>query len=287
MYKSLTPTWCKTLAKHSNLLSRLLQLTALIFFIYALYRLYRYFTNWLIPPEYMIYAIFAAIVMGVGILIFDDVFKPGKDFVGWAFLMGVGILSLLTGIIFIFLPYFPLDPPNIFTGPFWTRAIFFIVMGLVIIIESLLIRRDVVPGEHGVNSDTIGPLLLKFIAIFTLAWGSYQMAWVLVPFLRNVTIVSMLPLFFSALGNVMVGLILLIYVETQKRQPLFRFRRLPLFLSFLLVLMILPLTTFYISIYFVNPTLFDILMNAIVGLALGLTLLAISFYIVYHPTKAR
>ncbi|MFW9985711.1 MAG: hypothetical protein ACFFDJ_04010 [Candidatus Odinarchaeota archaeon] len=274
------------MAKHSNLLSRLLQLTALIFFIYALYRLYRYFTNWLLPSEYMIYAIFAAIVMGVGILIFDDVFKPGKDFVGWAFLTGLGFLSLITGILFIFFPYFP-APTSLIAGPFWTRAVFFMIMGLIIIIESLLIRREVVPGEHGVTSDTIGPLLLKFTAIFTLAWGSYQMSWVLVPFLRNVPITSMLPLFLSALGNVLVGLILIIYVENQKRQPLFRLRRLPLFLSFLLVLMILPLTAFYISIYFVNTLLFEILFNAIVGLALGLTFLVISFYIVYHPTKAR
>jgi hypothetical protein len=286
MYKPITPAWCKTLAKHSNLLSRLLQLTALIFFIYALYRLYRYFTNWLQPPEYMIYAILAAIVMGVGVLIFDAGFKPGKDFVGWAFLMGVGFISLLTGIVFVFFPYFP-APTSLIAGPIWTRALFFMIMGLIIIIESLLTRREVVPGEHGVNSDTIGPLLLKFTAIFTLAWGSYQMAWILVPFLRNVPITSMLPLFFSALGNVLIGLILVIYVETQRRKPLFRLRRLPLLLSFLLILMILPLTAFYISIYLVNSALFDILLNALVGLGLALTLLIISFYIVYHPTKAR
>ncbi len=280
--------WCNALAKHSNLLSRLLQVTALIFFIYAMYRLYRYFTNWLPEPDYMILAVFAAIVISVGILTFDDVFKPGRDFVGWAFLFGVGFLSLLIGIIFVFFPYYP-APLSAWFGPIWSRALFFMVMGLIIVIESLLVRREVIPGSHGLNSDTIGPIILKFAAVFGIAWGGYQMSWVIVPFLRNVNIFTLLPLLLSAIGFLLMGSLLVIYVETQKRQPHFRMRRFPLLLSFLLVLMILPNTAIYLTIYF-NPALPQmtfLLFNAILGLGIGFTLSLTSFYIVYHPTKAR
>ncbi len=86
-----------------------------------------------------------------------------------------------------------------------------------------------------------------------------------------------------------MGSLLVIYVETQKRQPHFRMRRFPLLLSFLLVLMILPNTAIYLTIYF-NPALPQmtfLLFNAILGLGIGFTLSLTSFYIVYHPTKAR
>lgn len=273
----------KTLGKHSNLLSRLLQLTALIFFIFAIYRLYRYFTNWLTPPEYMIYAIFAAAIVGVSILIFDDVFKPGADFVGWAFLFGVGIFSLLTGLIFTFFPEFTQTNP--ITG-IWLRAFFFLVMGIVLIIESFLVRREVVSVEHGLVADTVGPVILKFAATFGLAWGSYQMAWVLVPYFRGVPLINMMPLFLSALGFIFVSVVLVGYIETQNRQPFFRYRRFPLLMSFLLLLMILPVTTFYIVI-FVEFTNYELLFNAIFGLVVSLSILSTSLYIVYHPTKAR
>jgi hypothetical protein len=272
------------LAKNTNLLSRLLQLTAIVFFAFAIYRLYIYFTNWVLPPEYMIYAIFAAIIVGVAILIFDDVFKPGADYVGWAFLFGVGVLALLTGLLFTFFPYY-IDTNPITT--IWLRAFFFLIMGFIIIIESLLIRREVEPGDNGVNADTAGPLILKFAAIFVVAWGSYQMAWVLVPFFRGVDILSMIPLLLSALGNVLFGFLLIIYVETQRRQPHFRYRRFPLLISFLLLLMILPITSFYLTIYLTLVPTLEFLFNGINGLAISLTLLFVSFYIVYHPTKAR
>jgi hypothetical protein len=274
------------LAKRSNLISRLLQITAFIFFIYAGYRLYIYFIRWLPPPEFMLYAIFLAIFIGTGILIFDDVYKPGRDYVGWAVLFGVGVLSLIIGNVFHFIPPNP-HPPSMIFGPFWSRTIFFIVMGVVLIIEALLVRRQVVPGDNGLNSDTIGPVILKFTAIFGLAFGGYQMAWVIVPFLRQVNLLTLLPLLLSALGFVLVCSILIIYVETQKRQPHFRMRRLPLLLSFLLLLMILPVTTIYLQVYLINPVMIEILFNAIMALALAIAILLMSFYIVYHPTKAR
>jgi hypothetical protein len=258
-------------------------------YVFAAYRLFRYFTNWLIPPEYMIYAIFAAIVLGTGILIFDDVFKPGQHYVGWAFLFGVGVLSLVFGVYFTLNPY-PMTNHPLTT--IWLRAFFFLVMGIIIVIESLLVKREVVKDIHGVNSDTVGPLLLKFISVFGLAFGGYQMSWVLVPFLRNVDLFTLMPLLVSALGLVLGGSLLLIYVETQKRQPHFRMRRLPLLMSLILLLMILPNTTIYLQIFFSNPDFANIVMtnllfNAITALGVSVSLLITSFYIVYHPTKAR
>jgi hypothetical protein len=278
------------LAKHTNLISRLLQLTALILYAFAGYRLYVYFTNWVLPqPEYMIYAIFAAIIIGTGILIFDSVFKPGKDYVGWAFLFGVGMLSLIFGILFLFFPEFYLGHP-IFA--IRERAFIFFLLGIIILVESLLVKREVLKGKHGVNSDTIGPLLLKFTGIFGLSFGAYQMSWVLVPFLRNVDIFILMPLLFSALGFVITSILLIIYVETQKRQPHFRMRRFPLLMSFILLLLILPNTAIYLQIFIANPdftniVLMNLFLNAITALGLSLALLLTSFYIVYHPTKAR
>lgn len=280
-------TWCIILAKHSSLLSRLLQLTALIFFIYSGYRLYRYFYGWIQPPAFMLIAVFLAIIIGIGVMIHDEVFKPGADFVGWAFLFGVGFLSLLIGIIFIFIPPYQ-GPPSPIFGTLWSRAIFFMVMGIIVIVESLLIRREVFPGKHSLNSDTVGPILLKFTSVFALAWGSYQMSWIIVPFIRNVPLTSMLPLFFSALGFVLTGISLMIYVESQKRKPQFRARRFPLLMSFILILLLLPLATFYITIYMtiLAPDA-ELLLNAVMCLGIALALMLTSFYIVYHPTKAR
>ncbi|MHA2406454.1 MAG: hypothetical protein ACXACH_06855 [Candidatus Hermodarchaeia archaeon] len=277
------------MAKHTNLISRLLQLTALFMYVFAAYRLYRYFTNWLLPPEYMIYTIFAAIVIGTGILIFDDVFKPGQHYVGWAFLFGVGILSLVFGVYFTLNPYLMLDHP---LTAIWLRAFFFLVMGVILVIESLLVKREVVKDIHGVNSDTVGPLLLKFISVFGLAFGGYQMSWVLVPFLRNVDLFTLMPLLISALGLILGCSLLIIYVETQKRQPHFRMRRLPLLMSLILLLMILPNTAIYLQIFFSNPdfantVMTNLLFNAITALGVSVSLLITSFYIVYHPTKAR
>ncbi|MHA2315822.1 MAG: hypothetical protein ACXACF_11190, partial [Candidatus Hermodarchaeia archaeon] len=82
------------------------------------------------------------------------------------------------------------------------------------------------------------------------------------------------------------SVLLLIYVETQNRQPHFRYRRFPLLMSFLLLLMIFPVTTFYIVV-FVEFTNYELLFNAVFGLAVSLAILSTSLYIVYHPTKAR
>ncbi|MDO8055235.1 MAG: hypothetical protein Q6361_00095, partial [Candidatus Hermodarchaeota archaeon] len=264
------------MGKHTSSLSRLIQLTAIIYFAYAFYRLYIYFTNWLEPPEYMIYAIFAAIVVGIGILMFDEVYKPSADYVRWAFLTGVGLLSLVLGLFFTFFPEFRTNFP---LSGIWPRALIFILLGLIVIIESLLVRRDVIPGTTGVNSDTVGPIILKFVAMFGLAWGIYQMAWVLVPVFRGVVLTSILPLFFSALGFVLSGLSLVIYFENNKRKPQFRARRFPLLMSLILTLMILPLLTTYLYIYLVLalPNALELLVNAIIGLATTVALLISSF----------
>ena len=280
------PVWCNILGKHTSSLSRLIQLTAIIYFAYAFYRLYVYFTEWIEPPAYMIYAIFAAIIVGIGILMFDEVYKPANDYVRWAFLTGVGLLSLIIGIYFTFFPEFRTNFP---ISGIWPRAFVFIILGLFVLIESILVRRDVIPGTTGVNRDTVGPLLLKFAAMFGLAWGTYQMAWVVVPVLRGVVLTSILPLFLSALGFILAGLSLVIYYERQKRQPHFRGRRFPLIMSLLLTLMILPLMATYLYIYLVLalPNTLELLVNAIAGLATAIALLGTSFYIIYHPTKAR
>ena len=234
----------------------------------------------------MIYAIFAAIIIGIGILMFDEIYKPANDYVRWAFLTGVGLLSLIIGIFFTFFPEFRTNFP---LSGIWPRALIFILLGLIVLIESILVRRDVIPGTTGVNADTVGPLVLKFAAMFGLAWGTYQMAWVVVPVLRGVELISILPLFLSALGFVLSGLTQVSYYESHKRKPHFRARRLPLLMSLLLTLMILPLMTTYLYIYLVLaiPNTLELLVNAIIMIATTVALLASSFYIIYHPTKAR
>jgi hypothetical protein len=234
----------------------------------------------------MIYAIFAAIIIGIGILMFDEIYKPANDYVRWAFLTGVGLFSLIIGIFFTFFPEFRTDFP---LSGIWPRALIFILLGLIVLIESILVRRDVIPGTTGVNSDTVGPLLLKLAAMFGLSWGIYQMAWVVVPVLRDVALTSILPLFLSALGYVLSGLSLVIYYESQKRQPHFRARRFPLLMSLLLTLMILPLMTTYLVIYLILaiPNTLELLVNAIIMITTTMVLLGSSFYIIYHPTKAR
>jgi len=278
--------WCNILGKHTSSLSRLIQFTAIIYFAYAFYRLYVYFTDWLEPPEYMIYTIFAAIIIGIGILMFDEIYKPATDYVRWAFLTGVGLLSLIIGLFFTFFPWFETGFP---LSGIWPRAFIFIILGLIVLIESILVRRDVIPGTTGVNADTVGPLILKFAAMFGLAWGTYQMSWVVVPVLRGVELISIMPLFLSALGFVLSGLSLVIYFENNKRKPQFRARRFPLLMSLILTLMILPLLTTYLYIYLVLalPNALELLVNAIIGLATTVALLISSFYIIYHPTKAR
>jgi len=53
--------------------------------------------------------------------------------------------------------------------------------------------------------------------------------------------------------------------------------------------MILPLLTTYLYIYLVLPipSTLELFVNAIVGLATTVAFLSTSFYVIYHPTKAR
>jgi hypothetical protein len=53
------------------------------------------------------------------------------------------------------------------------------------------------------------------------------------------------------------------------------------------MLMILPVTAIYIQVYLINPAMMEILFNVIMALALAIPILVTSFYLVYHPTKAR
>lgn len=269
--------WCIILGKHTGLYSRLLQLTAFIIFFYSLYTLwlYHYFPQ--VPLEWMLYGILTSSTIAVGVLAFDDVFKPQDDFVGWRFLAGFGMLSLLIGVFFIFFPTF--DPLSNAFFIIRTRAFAHLIFGVILLIESLLIRGDIGPGDHDVNSDTIGPLLLKFLSIFIIAWGVYHISEYIVPYLDGFPLTTNWQLLLSGLTSVLVGLVLVIYVERQKRQPRFRNRRLPLLMSFLLLLATLPLTTIFLALphTFVLP----------ISLGLSVSLVLISFYIVYHPTMSR
>lgn len=224
----------------------------------------------------MLYGILVTTMIAVGVLAFDEIFKPRDDYVGWAFLTGVGTLSLLFGIIFIFFPTYDLSHGLYLIR---TRAFALILFGIIIIIESLLIRTEVVPSDTGVNSDTVGPILLKFASIFVIAWGVFHLSEYIVFFLGGLPITTNWQLLLSGSICILTGFVIIIYIETQKRQPRFRFRRLPLLMSFIMLLATLPLTTIYLRLpyTFILP----------IGLALSLMMVILSFYIVYHPISAR
>jgi hypothetical protein len=265
------------MANQANTLSRVLQITAIIIFIIGFWRLYNYFYDLVEQgSSYILYTVLILTVIGVGVLLFDEVYKPHDTYVGWAFLFGVSILSIILGIVFVFIPTFEIYP----TTFVHLRVLILIILGVVILIESLAARNIASSEDHGVNSDTVAPLLLKTASQFTIAWGIYQLSWVLVANLKFSIDYSLLWQFLLlSISSILSGLILIIYVESEKRQPHFRARRLPLLISFLMLVTALPITG--VSLAIPSAYLLPI------SFALGIALIIISFYFVYHPVKAR
>ena len=268
------------MANSSGTSSRVLQITALIIFAFGLWRFWKYYVDpysTLELSQYLLYTAWAAVVIAVGVLFFDEVYKPKDVFVGWAFLLGVGCFSLLTGVFFFFYPHIDISHP-IWVFP--TRVVAFFGFGVLLIIESLFVRRNTIKGSRGLNSDTVAPILLKFAAIFTIAWGVYQLGWLLFALIiGGGTLTTMWQTVLLVVGTLLAGIVSIIWVERQKRAPHYRGRRLPLLMSFLMILSALPIIGVYLAIPYtlILP----------ISLLLGFALITISFYIVYRPIKSR
>jgi hypothetical protein len=266
-------------------LSRLVELTALVVFVFGLWRLWRYFTAPLAYPEYMLYSVIIAAVVGTGVICFDEVFKTKDGFVGWAFLFGVGVLSLVVGILFVFFPVFDMSHP-IYRIP--TSAFGFIVFGIAIVVESLLVRRVLAAGKHGVDADTVGPILLKMTAIFVLIWGIYPLVWVFTAFLYlGISPSQLWQLVLLGIGSVLVGCLEIVYVESQRRKPHFRKRRLPLLFSFILIVLALPLLSIFLASVNAGFLFVPTTLMLPISLLLGFALVFESFYLIYHPIAVR
>lgn len=226
-----------------------------------------------------------ATVVGTGVLCFDELFRVKGEFVGWAFLFGVGVLSLVVGILFIFFPVFDMSHP-IYRIP--TSAFGFIVLGIAVVVESLLVRRVVAAGKHGVNADTVGPILLKMTGIFVVFWGIYPLVWVLTAFLYlGISPWQLWQLALLGFGGFLVGSVQIAYVESQKRKPQFRKRRLPLLFSFTMIVLALPLTSIFLASLDAGFLFVPTTLMLPVTLALGFALVFESFYLIYHPVGIR
>ena len=277
--------WCYSLAGRSGALSRLVELTALLVYLFGLWRLWRYFTAPLAYPEYMLYSVMIAAVVGTGVVCFDEVFKTKDGFVGWAFLFGVGVLSLVVGILFVFFPVFDMSQP-IYRIP--TSALGLIVFGIAIVVESLLARRVLAAGKHGVNADTVGPILLKITGIFVLFWGIYPLVWVTSAFLYlGISPSQLWQLALLGIGSILVGGVQVAYVESQKRKPQFRKRRLPLLFSFIMLVLALPLLSIFLASLNAGFLFVPTTLMLPISLILGFALVFESFYLIYHPVAVR
>lgn len=266
-------------------MARFIEFTALVVYAFGLQRLWRYFTNPLAYPEYMLYTMMIAAVVGTGILCYDEVFRVKDEFLGWAFLFGVGVLSLVVGVLFVFLPVFNLTHP-LYRIP--TNALGCIVLGIVIVLESLLVRRKPAPGKHGINKDNVGPILLKITAVFVLFWGIYPLMWVFTAYLYLAIPISQLWQYaLLGIGSILVAIINIAYVESQKRKPLFRKRRLPLLFNFFLIVLALPLTSIFLASLQAGFLWVPTTLMLPVSLALGFALISESLYLVYHPVSVR
>lgn len=259
---------------NTTTLSYLVKATALLAFTYMLWRLWLY-----VPNNAYVYNLYAALIsaiVGVGLFMFDFIYRLKDRFVGWSFLLGVGLLSLIIGILFVFFAdgtiYNPLTLPTV--------AVAQLGFGLIIIVESFLVRRSCVPGSHGINRETVTPILIRTTALFTIMWGLYHLVWVIRIFdFYGVSLDLQWPLLLLGLGCILIGSAHIIYQEHQKHQPHFIMRKIPLLFSFFMFV----LSLFIINIYLVAP---DSLIFPI-SLALGIALLVESFCIFQFPTKIR
>ncbi len=228
----------------------------------------------------MLYTAIAATAIGVGVLCFDEVAKLGNQYVGWAFLFGVGVMTYHIAILFIIFPTIDLTHP-IYLLP--TRAAGFCVLASIIIAEAALVKRSFVPSSYQLNSDTIMPIILKMTSILAIAWGTFLVLWEIDNLTAVVPIKAISPLILGMVSLV-AGSILLIWAERQKRQPSFRTRKLPLIFSFT-ILLSAPITgSFYLwamKMFMVERFILPL------QVTIGIVLIIESLYIFYHPMKTR
>jgi len=257
------------MAEQHSILSRLLQVTAFGVFAFGLWELWLYITTE--PhPIYDLYALLVVVVVGLGVFCFDEVFKPKDEYVGWSLLLGVGVLSIIASLFFLVISSFTLE----------LRSLGLLVMGIIIVAEGLAVKRIVTtPGEHGVNAKTLAPILLKMTGIIVIAWGVYQLAWTLAAIYGYVTNPFVFWQLILGIGSLAVGGFHVAYVESQKRNPVFRWRRATLLVSFILIILGF-LTT---GVYREAP----LTLILPITLVLGAILIAESFYLINYPTMPR
>jgi hypothetical protein len=124
--------------------------------------------------------------------------------------------------------------------------------------------------------------------IFVLLWGIYPLVWVLTAFLYlGVSPSQLWQLTLLGFGSVLVGFVQVAYVESQKRKPQFRRRRLPLLFSFIMLLTALPLAAIFVASLEAGFLFVPTTLMLPVSLALGLALIFESFYLIYHPVAVR
>lgn len=264
------------MSKQVARLSRVLQMTALLAFAFGFWRLWTYFTRPLDYPHYMLYGVAAACLVGVGILCFDEVAKIENTYVGWAFLFSIGVFALHAGFLFTIFPEMDLTHP-IYLMP--TRALGLFLLGGIILIESVLVWRIAIPNSYRLGSKTIMPIVLKTTAIMTIPWGTYLVIWELFNLAVYPPIPTIAPLILG-ITSIVVGCILLAWVETQKRKISFRRRKLPIIFSFIFVF-VTPVIGGYYFHYGLETFILPI------HVALGIALIIESGYIFYNPTKTR
>lgn len=267
--------------KQSTTLSRSLQATAILAFAFGLWRLWRYLTLPLAYPGYMLYTVIGATVIGVGILCFDEVAKIDGQYVGWAFLFGIGVLAFHLGILFVIFPEMTFTHP-IYLIP--TRAVGLFVLAAIIITESILIQRVFVPSSYKLEVSTVMPILYKTTAIFVIAWGAFLVIWEVDNLLAVVPLRTISPLILGA-AALMVGVFGVLWVETQKRQASFRRRKLPILFSFLFIL-VAP-TTLGLYLWATETLVYPVSFFLPIHVIVGIVLLIESIFIFYNPTRMR
>lgn len=265
----------------TSTLSRSLQATAILAFAFGLWRLWRYLTFPLANPDYMLYTVIAATVIGVGVLCFDEVAKIDSQFVGWALLFGIGVLAFHLGFLFMIFPDMVLNHP-IFLIP--TRSVGMFLLSAIIIAEAILVRRIAVPSSYKLEGKTIMPILYKITAIFAIAWGAFLVIWEIDNLLAIVPLRTISPLILGV-AALIVGVFGVLWVETQKRQASFRRRKLPIFFSFLFIL-VAP-TTMGLYLWATETLVYPVSFFLPIHIILGLTLVVEAIHIFYSPSRAR
>ncbi|MFX1474700.1 MAG: hypothetical protein ACFFCO_04375 [Promethearchaeota archaeon] len=265
----------------TSTLSRCLQATAILAFAFGLWRLWRYLTFPLADPEYMLFTIIAATVVGVGILCFDEMAKIGGQYVGWAFLFGVGVLAFHLGFLFMIFPEMSLTHP-IYLIP--TRSFGLFILSAIIIIESILVQRVAVPSSYKLERQTLLPILYKVTAMFVVAWGTFLVIWEVDNLLATVPLRTISPLILGS-AALTVGIFGVLWVEIQKRQASFRRRKLPILFSFIFI--VVAPTTMGLYLWAAETLLYPVTFFLPIHVLLGIALIIQSIFIFYYPSRAR